>query len=152
MTQIKPYLLLLGRIFLGLVFIYAGYAKLMDPPQNFQGLLSEYTIIPRVFIPWIVMILPWLELTAGIFLILGLFTQPCALFLSGMSLALIIVLILSKIVLGISPLSCGCFGEGGIQLTIFQVMVLDVFDCFLGWILFKTKMHFLSLDERLSRV
>jgi len=144
-------LLLITRLFIGFVFVYAGFIKAVEPAENFRGLLAEYTIIPYVLIPLVAFIMPWVELIAGLFLMLGFAARPSALVLSFLSLGFMAVLLLSKWILGFSPASCGCFGEGGIQLTVNQVLFLDLFNCLLGLKLFLTRSHLWSLDGFLSK-
>ena len=65
---LSPKLCLLVRIVLGLVFIYAGAAKLIDP-KAFANVISQYDILPEFLLAPFAMGLPALELIAGIGLI-----------------------------------------------------------------------------------
>lgn len=136
-----------SRLFLGFVFAYSGLLKFLDPIENFRGLLADYTILPYFTIPWFALIMPWLELTAGVFLIVGLAVRQSALLLSFFSISFLVVLLLSRWILGISPESCGCFGEGGLRLSTNQVLMLDVFDFLIGLHLFLRHRHPWSLDS-----
>lgn len=135
-----------ARIFLGGVFIYSGFFKLLDPVENFQGLLADYTIIPYALTPIIARFLPWLELSLGVFVVLGLAVRWSSLALSSFSLGFVVIMLLSKWILGISPESCGCFGEGGIHLSVSQMLVLDAVNFVLGVGLFLRQNHPFSLD------
>ena len=136
-----------SRIFLGFIFAYSGLLKLLDPIENFRGLLADYTILPYFSIPWFALIMPWLELIAGVFLMVGLAVRQSALLLSFFSISFMVVLLLSRWILGISPASCGCFGEGGLRLTTNQVLILDALDFLIGLRLFLHQRHPWSMDS-----
>lgn len=141
---------LAGRLFLGGIFVASGYAKLTEPIENFSGLLAEYTILPPAFIPLLAHAVPWIEFVAGTFLVLGFLPKVSVLALVFLSCNFLIVLGLSKIMLGVLPTTCGCFGEGGLHLSVTQVMFLDFFDVALGfWLLNQEKQPW-SLDTFLK--
>ena len=148
--RLKTFFWFAARLFLGIVFAYSGYSKLMQPVENFRGLLADYTILPYAVVPFIAVTFPWIELILGLSLMLGFMTRWSALGLAGMSLGFVVVLGLSRMMLGTLPETCGCFGEGGLQLTTTQVMILDTVDTFLGAGLFAIKNHPWSLDQRLK--
>lgn len=150
MIKISDFLWFLARIFVGLVFAYAGFSKLMEPAANFRGVLTQYEVIPYALVPTIAVIFPWLELVFGVFLILGYAPRVSALILAGFSFIFLIVLGSSKLMLGSVPISCGCFGEGGIHLTVRQVFFLDLIDAVLAIRLFQKKEHPLSLNRWLG--
>ncbi len=149
-SLVMPFVWVLARLFLGSIYLYAGYSKLIQPVANFRGLLREYTILPAVLVPFLAWLTPWIEVIAGLCLILGFLTRLSALGLSLLSLVFLVVLALSQWLLGTLPESCGCFGEG-IQLTVAQVMWLDLFNFALGLALFFRRRHLWTLDARLSR-
>lgn len=135
-----------ARIFLGLVFAYAGFSKLMEPVANFRGILAQYEVIPYSLVPMIALILPWFEFILGVFLILGYVPRLSAFLLTLFSFIFLMVLGSSKLLLGAIPISCGCFGEGGIHLSVRQVFLLDLADLVLGFQLFLRKNHPWSLE------
>ena len=59
------------RVFLGAVFIYSAWPKLIDPP-GFAHAVWNYRILPSEAINVAALILPWLEFVAGVALILML--------------------------------------------------------------------------------
>ncbi len=137
---------------MGLVFTYAGFSKVLEPVENFSGLLAENTILPYFIIPAIARILPWVEIVSGIFLILGFMPRLSALTLAIISAGFVATLAAGRLVLGYYPDSCGCFGEGGIiHLTTQQVMLLDLFDFIIGIELFLLKDHAWSLDKWMKK-
>ena len=72
MNKINPYLILLIRCLLGLVFVYASYDKILDPGK-FARDIANYHIVPFGLENSIAIILPWLELLIGAGIILGIF-------------------------------------------------------------------------------
>ncbi len=151
MRKFAPIGSLVARVFLGMVFAYAGYSKLMEPVENFRGILAQYQIIPYALVPYLAMTFPWIELIAGVCLVLGYAPRAVALILALMSLGFLIGLGVSHFVLKSAPASCGCFGQRGIQLSIEQVMALDLVNTLIGFKLFLLKKHPWSLDAWLKK-
>ncbi len=143
--------LFVGRLFLGGIFAYAGFSKLMEPVENFRGIIAQYEVIPYMFVPVIALVFPWLELMFGIFLIIGYLPRISALALAIFSMIFLIVLSSSKVLLGSVPIACGCFGENGIHLTVRQVFLLDFIDMILGIKLAQSPSLILSLHEWLKK-
>ena len=65
MNKIHPWLIVLVRILLGIIFIYASYDKILDPGK-FARDIANYHLIPMGFENLIALIIPWLELFIGI--------------------------------------------------------------------------------------
>ena len=65
MNRINPVLILLIRVLLGLVFIYASYDKILDPGK-FARDIANYHIIPFGLENSIAIILTWIELFIGL--------------------------------------------------------------------------------------
>lgn len=144
-------ILFLGRIFLGLVFAYSGFTKLMEPVENFQGGIAAYEIIPYVFIPLIAHVIPWVEFFFGVFLIIGYLPRISALVLAGMSWSFVLLILMTRIVTGALPADCGCFGEGSpIRMTPLQVLLMDICNTLIGLKLALTPKHPFSLTAFLS--
>ncbi len=105
MNKLQPYLIILIRILLGAIFIYASYDKILDPGK-FSRDIANYHIVPFGLENIIALIIPWLELLIGIGLIFGVMVDGAAL-ISGGLLALFIVLIAQAILRGFD-IECGC--------------------------------------------
>jgi uncharacterized membrane protein YphA (DoxX/SURF4 family) len=139
-------LFFLGRMFLGLVFAYSGFTKLMEPVENFQGAMDAYEIIPSVVIPFLAHVIPWIEFLFGAFLILGYLPRMSALVLAAMSLSFVLLILTVRMVTGVLPADCGCFGEGSlVHLKPLQVLIMDVCNTFIGIRLALLKDHPFSL-------
>ena len=133
MSEKSYKILFLGRIFIGLVFAYSGFIKLMEPVENFQGGMAAYDIIPYVMIPILAHMIPWIEFLFGSFLILGYLPRVSALVLAVMSLSFVLLIVTTRIVTGALPANCGCFGEGSlIHLKPMQVLLMDLCNTAIG--------------------
>lgn len=104
----NKYLLFAFRLVLAGVFIWAGLLKIFDP-LGFSQSIQNYRVFPHALSFFIGLVLPWIEVTSGVFLLLGLFRRASSLILSFL-LATFLVLIVVTIIRGID-VDCGCFGS-----------------------------------------
>lgn len=105
----NKYLLLIIRIIIGFIFIYAGAEKISDP-EAFAISISNYRLLPTAAINFFAIILPWIELVAGILLIFGIAVKENSSVLFSMLLVFTIAIVIS-LFRGLS-IDCGCFGKG----------------------------------------
>ncbi len=101
----NPILILMIRLFLGGLFIYASLDKITDP-QSFSRDISNYHIIPFGLENSMAVILPWLELFIGLGLILGCLVDGAA--LVSMSLLVIFIVAIGSAILRGYNIECGC--------------------------------------------
>ncbi|MBN1687494.1 MAG: DoxX family protein [Candidatus Omnitrophica bacterium] len=135
------------RIFLGCVFAYSGYTKLMEPIAQTEAAIVQYEVIPYVFVPWIARIFPWIEMILGCFLLLGYAVRLSALGVSGLSTGFIGLILLNYMMTGKMLEDCGCFGEGSfIHFSAAQILVVDLISLIFALFLVLRKKHILSLD------
>ena len=140
------------RIWIGLIFAYAGYSKLMEPIENFRGSLAEYQVIPYAWLTFVSLTVPWVEFISGIFMILGLALPMTALVQAGMCLCFLTVMGSSHILLDSINKECGCFGlTSPIRLTLWQVFIMDFINFVIALKLFNEKKTILSLDGFLGK-
>ena len=151
LKKVSPYFWVLSRCFVGLIFVYAGFSKLTEPIENFQGVLSQYPLVPYPLIPLISVVVPWFELISGLFLIMGYAPRLTAAFMISNVLCFLVILGWIEFMGGEGPSSCGCFGESGPQLTPRQMFYLDLTSFFLLLRLTFLKKHAISLDNLLKR-
>jgi len=109
-TFLLSYVFLLVRLFIGVLFIIAGLAKL-DQPAFFAHSIEQFDIVSRPVLIVMTYTLPWLELICGVLLILGLFLRASAM-LIGLMLLTFIIALLSAMARGIAG-ECGCLGFFG---------------------------------------
>lgn len=144
-------ILFLGRLFIGLVFAYSGFTKLMEPVENFRAGMAAYEIIPYAVVPFLSYVIPWIEFIFGCFMISGYQTRLSALILAGMSWSFVLLILTTRIATGSLPADCGCFGESSlIHLKPLQVVIMDIFNTIIGVRLAFLKNHLLSLDQVLA--
>ena len=98
---------LLFRILLGLIFLFAGIAKISDPVR-FIFTLRQFNLFSEAVIPFMALYLPWLEFILGLFLILGLLYRASAFLLACLN-TMFAIAILTVVVRGME-IDCGCFG------------------------------------------
>lgn len=103
-------LVLLGRVGLGVVFLYAAYTKLRVPWAIFAMSINSYQVLPEPLVILIARVLPWLELVLGVLLIVGWKLRYVAAATSALLLGFFVIMVRSYFKgLGID---CGCFGVG----------------------------------------
>ena len=100
---------LAARWFLGATFIYASYSKILAPAV-FAKIIYGYALFPAMLINLLAIILPFVELIAGLALIVGFYPRSAALIVNAMLLAFIISLSIN-IIRG-HEFDCGCFAIG----------------------------------------
>jgi len=107
----NKYVVFAARLILGVVFIYASLEKIQNP-GGFAQAIYNYRMLPESLINIMAIVLPWMELVAGILIIIGVFVRGSAL-LIGVMLVVFIIALSSALIQGLD-ISCGCFTlEGG---------------------------------------
>jgi len=123
----------------------------MEPIENFRGVIADYDVIPYVLVPAIAKIFPWIEVIFGSFMILGYAPRLSSFVLGASSFGFLMLFAVTYLIHGSLPGSCGCFGEGGVHLTVPQVFVLDTVNFLLAMKLLLMSEHPFSLDKWLRR-
>jgi uncharacterized membrane protein YphA (DoxX/SURF4 family) len=110
-------MLLLGRIALGLIFLYAAFAKLYfdgawhlhDYYFFFAMAIDSYKMLPLSVVEWMARILPWFELLLGSLLIVGIGLR----WVGSITTALLLVFIgaMTRAKIQGLEINCGCFGN-----------------------------------------
>jgi putative oxidoreductase len=96
------------RLALAALFLFAGTLKLQTPGKFAEALMG-FKIVPDHLVNFLVFATPWIELTAGALLLIGLWSRAAALVIVGM-LATFLAAIVSIIARGIDT-QCSCFGD-----------------------------------------
>ena len=94
------------RVILGIIFIYASYEKILDP-AGFSKNIHNYHITPIAVENLAALIIPWMELIIGVFLIFGVFLEGSTSITIG--LYIFFIIILSQAVFRGIDVHCGCF-------------------------------------------
>ena len=109
-ARAEKVIVLLLRMIVGGVFIYAGAIKAIDPAQ-FAKDVDNYRLLPSTAaVAAVALYLPWLEILAGTALAAGVWHRGASLLIGGMLIAFIIALV-SAWARGLD-INCGCFGHG----------------------------------------
>lgn len=148
----KAWLWVLARLFIGAIFTYAGFTKLLDPIENFRGAIAQYEVIPYSMVPMIAVILPWIEVIGGVMMITGYAPKVTASVIGSLCLGFLLILGSSDTFLSKGGHDCGCFGEGSlIHFTMYQIFAVDLLNFVLCIMLFRQKEHAFSLDSLLKK-
>ena len=97
---------LLSRIILGIIFIYASIDKIANPAE-FSNAIDNYHFSPYYLNNLAALIIPWIELVVGLCLLLGIYLRGAS-FISIILLIFFIILISQALFRGIN-INCGCF-------------------------------------------
>ena len=104
MLNNMPYKII--RVFMGLVFIYASYSKIVDP-VSFSNNIHNYGVTPLYIENIIALVLPWVELFIGLALIFR-YKYEASLDIS-IFLMIIFIVLISQAYLRGKSIDCGCF-------------------------------------------
>mgnify|MGYP001431877133 FL=1 len=134
----KGPLVILCRLVLGGVFIYASLDKISNPAE-FAKAIGNYHVLPFGLENLLALFLPWLELLTGILLIAGIMVDGATILIISMNIVFIFA-ISQALARGIS-IECGCFSvstEGGSNIG-FQTILRDFVYLIMAFIIFYRK-------------
>lgn len=98
--------LIVSRLILGGIFIYAAVDKIAHPDQ-FAEIVYNYKLLPGPMVNVMAIMMPWVEMLAGVFLVLGIWVKDNAAIL-GALLLVFIAAIGINLARGLD-FDCGCF-------------------------------------------
>ena len=101
-----PWLTIRVQIALGAIFIIAALPKIADPP-SFAHMIYNYRLVPSSLINLSALVMPWVELLAGLALVLGVW-KAAARTVVAILLAVFIVAISINLTRD-NAIDCGCF-------------------------------------------
>ncbi len=134
------YVSLLMRLYLGWVFITACVHKIANP-ASFAVDIATYQFLPLWAVNIFALTLPWVELFAGVLLVLGLCTRAASLLVALMMVSFMVALGYA-LHLGLD-MACGCFASSAAvdeDPISWQTVVRDA-----GWLLLA--LYVLYLDR-----
>ncbi len=102
----NPYVELTVRWLIGMIFVYASFHKIADP-SGFAKIIYGYGLFPNISVNLIAIVVPFIELTAGMALITGVYPKSAALIISGLVFSFIIAVSVN-LIRG-HEFDCGCF-------------------------------------------
>lgn len=115
----SPYLSATCRLILGIIFVDFALSKIMRPAV-FANNVVDYAMMPSWGVNLWALVLPWGELVAGLFLILGIRTRAAATIIGAMNIIFIVGLV--RVIMVDLPITCGCVGEAGEPVTWWKVL------------------------------
>ena len=101
-----PWLTVRVQIALGAIFVAAAIPKITDPP-SFAHMIYNYRILPGFLVNITALTMPWVELLAGLALILGVWTRPARWLIFAMLVVFIVAIAFN--LLRDNAIDCGCF-------------------------------------------
>jgi uncharacterized membrane protein YphA (DoxX/SURF4 family) len=140
-------IVLVLRVALGAVFLAAGGLK-VGHAEVFASEIAGFQLLPHFLIAPLALLLPFVELMIGVYLVLGLFTRFAAWFAAA-EMAVFAFAIASAVVRGIST-SCGCFGPNDQATTSWPEVGRDVAFTVVAVIIALWAPGALSLDRRME--
>jgi putative oxidoreductase len=111
-----------SRLLLGGLFCYAGVVKIADVTA-FAGQVANYQLLPYAWNFLVAATLPYVELLAGILLLLNTRVRPATLVLGGLTVLFMLAL-LTVMARGLD-IDCGCFRPGS-RTTPLAAFIRDV--------------------------
>lgn len=100
----------LARLGLAAVWLFSGVPKALDPDGTYVA-VRAYDVLPPLGVDLVAGVLPWLEITLGVLLLLGLGVRAVAT-ASAVLLLVFVAGVAQAWARGLS-IDCGCFGGGG---------------------------------------
>ncbi len=121
----SAWLELAARWFLGLIFVYSSFPKIMEPAL-FAKIIYGYYLFPGSLINLMAIVIPFVELFGGLALILGVFPRSAVLMLNALLLAFIFAIGVN-LIRG-QEFDCGCFSfsEPGYRVSPAQMLFRDL--------------------------
>jgi len=139
----SEYLAFALRVYLGYFFIYASLSKIPHPAQ-FAEAIADYRLIPYMSLNLGAVILPWIELVAGLFLIIG-FKSRSSIIVIGLLLIMFDVMILINMYRG-APINCGCYDIVGEPIGWKKVLENGLM------LIFSVQIYYFDKPELLNRL
>ena len=136
----KGPLILISRLILGLVFIYASFDKIVNP-GDFAKIVGNYHVLPFGIENLLAIILPWVEFIVGVCLIAGVMVDGATILVILMNIVFIFA-ITQALARGIS-VECGCFSvasDTGSAIGV-KTILRDIGYLFLAYIVYYRKDH-----------
>lgn len=140
----NKYLLFIFRLIVGGLFIWAGILKIVNPLEFAQN-VKNFRIVSHEISFFTALVLPWMEVICGAFLIVGFFHKSSALLVSIMLVGFI-GLVAITMARGIDT-SCGCFGSLSRKAD-FLLILEDSLLCFFSLNVFFSKSYTLILFRK----
>lgn len=142
----NKYFLLILRVLLGFIFIFAAIEKIVSP-ESFAVSISNYKLIPPELINIPAIIIPWIELTSGLLLLLGVMVKENSAIITFLLVVFTAAIIVS-LLRGLN-IDCGCFGTiYGSRIGLLKV-VENLLQILCGIILMRWGSSIFNIDAKM---
>ncbi|MBN4081414.1 DoxX family membrane protein [Caldithrix abyssi] len=94
------------RLIVGIIFVYASWDKIAHPAE-FAKVIGNYHAVPFGLENMMALVMPWLELLVGIFLIAGIMVDGAA--IMGILMMVVFIFAISQALARGISIECGCF-------------------------------------------
>ena len=138
---------LVVRVALGAIFVVAGASK-VGHAAEFAQQIAAFRLLPQPVIAPLALLLPFLEILLGGYLVIGLFTRIAA-SIAALLLLVFDVAIASAVVRGMT-LNCGCFGTHDTSVTTWAEVARDAVFVLLAVFVALRPPGMLALDRRIG--
>ncbi len=134
------------RFIVGVIFIYAAIGKIQNP-GDFAAAIENYRILPPSLSHYAALLLPWIEIYCGLFLVLGFFVRSSAVTLSFLT-AIFIMAISYALIMGID-INCGCFDNSALAQKVgFTKIIEDIILLLMGLYIVKYPYESFSITNK----
>ncbi len=94
------------KVALGVLFLFSSITKITNPAKMMDS-IEAYKMVPHMFVSPMALVIPWLQVIAGLFLLLDIFVQSSAVIISG--LLLVYTVAIAQAFARGMQIECGCF-------------------------------------------
>ncbi|MCX6153953.1 MAG: DoxX family membrane protein [Candidatus Kapabacteria bacterium] len=140
----NPYLQLIARLAIGVLFIFAAIGKIAEPAQ-FAKEISNYRLVWEPLLNIIALIMPWIELIIGLFILVG-FRLRSSSALASILLMIFIVAVGLAMIQGLS-INCGCFAKNMAETVGWKKIAENTLSILVCFYIFKYPIQKLSLEQ-----
>jgi putative oxidoreductase len=141
------HVVLVLRLLLGAIFLVAGASKI-GHAAFFAAQIAGFRILPSALIAPLALVLPFLEVLLGGYLVIGLFTRTSA-WIAASLLLLFDLAIASAVVRGMT-VNCGCFGPSDATVTTWAEVARDAVFVLLAIVVALRAPGTLAVDRRIG--
>ncbi len=146
-ARVTDALVLVLRVVLGGILVVAGVSKIGHAAE-FAAQIAGFRLLPQPVIAPLALVLPFLEIMIGGYLIAGLFTRAAA-WAAVFLFAVFDGAIASAVIRGLT-VSCGCFGPNDKTVTTWAEVARDAVFVLLALAVALRPPGMLALDRRIG--
>ena len=141
------YAVLVCRLVIGAIFIVAGVSK-VGHAAEFAAQIAGFQILPQAVIAPMALVLPFVEILLGGYLIAGLYARAAG-WVAVVMLGAFDAAIASAVVRGMT-VSCGCFGPNDQTVTTWAEVARDAVFVLIALVIALRGPGALALDRRIG--